>query len=190
MAAPVISPNSSNGAKRSMFSKRVKPKAAVAAFSGPPRYDWIDIETAAAIKLQAVFRRRMVEKELVSKGIKPPSYSRREKREKELHDDMPKFLRMCGLGLIFGGLSREEKLAERRDKERDERQKRLDMEKKQEEKKRQYHKKKIAQQLLLEEVEVVEDISKKGKKYTRNNSMGSNHMRSSSSADKHATYEC
>jgi len=43
MAAPVISPNSSNGAKRSMFSKRVKPKAAVAAFSGPPRYDWIDI---------------------------------------------------------------------------------------------------------------------------------------------------
>jgi len=100
----------------------------------------------------------MVEKELVSKGIKPPSYSLRERREKELHDDMPSFLRMCGLGLIFGGLTREEKLAERREREKDKRQERLDQEMKQEEKRRQYHKKKSAQQLMLEEVEVVGDL--------------------------------
>ena len=40
------------------------PAASEAAFVGPPRYDWIDIETAAAVKLQAAWRRYNTIKDL------------------------------------------------------------------------------------------------------------------------------
>jgi len=44
MAIPKYSPSQKSvTTTTSMFRKRVKPKASVAAFSGPPRYDWIDI---------------------------------------------------------------------------------------------------------------------------------------------------
>uniref|UniRef100_A0A7S1FLN8 Uncharacterized protein n=1 Tax=Corethron hystrix TaxID=216773 RepID=A0A7S1FLN8_9STRA len=165
MAIPKYSPSQKSvTTTTSMFRKRVKPKASVAAFSGPPRYDWIDIETAAAIKLQSVFRRRMVEKDLVARGIKPPSYIRRERLEKELYDDVPEFLQMCGLHLLFGGLSKEEKREERRERDKEERQIRIDKERKQEEKKREYRKLKSKKPILLEEVEVVEEINVNAKK--------------------------
>lgn len=45
------------------------PSAKDAAFSGHPRYDWIDIEAAATIKIQAFFRRILVLNELQRKGI-------------------------------------------------------------------------------------------------------------------------
>jgi len=121
-------------------------------------------ETAAAIKLQSVFRRRMVEKDLVARGIKPPSYIRRERLEKELYDDVPEFLQMCGLHLLFGGLSKEEKREERRERDKEERQIRIDKERKQEEKKREYRKLKSKKPILLEEVEVVEEINVNAKK--------------------------
>ena len=40
------------------------PAASEAAFVGPPRYDWIDIETAAAVKVQAAWRRYNTIKDL------------------------------------------------------------------------------------------------------------------------------
>ena len=40
------------------------PAASEAAFVGPPRYDWIDIETAAAVKVQAAWRRYNTVKDL------------------------------------------------------------------------------------------------------------------------------
>jgi hypothetical protein len=38
--------------KKSWF----RPSAREAAFAGPPRYDWVDVETTAAVKIQSVAR--------------------------------------------------------------------------------------------------------------------------------------
>lgn len=40
------------------------PSARDAAFRGPPRYDWIDIETSAVIKVQSAYRRYLALKQL------------------------------------------------------------------------------------------------------------------------------
>jgi len=53
--------------KFSILSKA--PSAKDAAFGGPPRYDWIDIESAAAIKIQALFRRILTINKLEEKRI-------------------------------------------------------------------------------------------------------------------------
>jgi len=61
--------------KKSFVGHRVRvmiteqPPASEAAFGGPPRYDWIDVETAAAVKAQAAWRRYKAVQTLESQGL-------------------------------------------------------------------------------------------------------------------------
>jgi hypothetical protein len=89
------------------------PTAREAAFAGPPRYDWIDIETAAAIKVQAAFRRNQVMRELAEHGISTAAMRNRSRRKKRTEenvgtDDVPSLFRCCGVGLAFGDASEED----------------------------------------------------------------------------------
>ncbi|GKY91609.1 hypothetical protein MPSEU_000132800 [Mayamaea pseudoterrestris] len=91
------------------------PTAREAAFGGPPRYDWIDIETAAAIKVQSAFRRnktlRDLEKDGVSTAAIRNAQRRRKAQQKGLHAgtaDIPSIFQCCGVGLAFGDATEED----------------------------------------------------------------------------------
>lgn len=83
------------------------PTARESAFSGPPRYDWVDVESAAAIKVQSIFRRNQVLKQLEEEG-KVTSAMRNRIRSRQARgkrgmasEDVPSFLRFCGIGMLF-----------------------------------------------------------------------------------------
>ncbi|CAJ1938060.1 unnamed protein product [Cylindrotheca closterium] len=90
----------------------VPPPARQAAFHGPPRFDWMDIESNAAIKIQSVQRRNMVMQELEDKGMSTAAIrnrKRRRKAAKEAHpymasqsQDTPSIFACCAVGLAFG----------------------------------------------------------------------------------------
>ncbi|GAX22791.1 hypothetical protein FisN_24Lh062 [Fistulifera solaris] len=72
------------------------PTAREAAFSGPPRYDWMDIETAAAIQIQAAYRRHHVLQQLEKEGhLTAPIRQRQQLRS------VPNLLACCGVGFLF-----------------------------------------------------------------------------------------
>mmetsp|Transcript_18400 Transcript_18400/g.42240 ORF Transcript_18400/g.42240 Transcript_18400/m.42240 type:complete len:286 (-) Transcript_18400:469-1326(-) len=58
------------------------PPAARAAFDGPPRFDWIDIEYNAATMIQAAFRRYIVLHAMEQRGM-TTSFIRNRKRERK-----------------------------------------------------------------------------------------------------------
>ena len=80
------------------------PSAREAAFGGPPRYDWIDVETAAAVKIQSKFRQVKVVQELESQGITTSAYrnKQRAREKKAAENDAPFFFGMCGVSSVFG----------------------------------------------------------------------------------------
>jgi len=59
------------------------PSAAESAYFGPPRFDWIDVETSAAIRVQAAFRRFKAVQELDRKGLTTTSMRKSRKKNKE-----------------------------------------------------------------------------------------------------------
>lgn len=58
------------------------PPAAQAAFDGPPRFDWIDIEYNAATMIQSTFRRHVVLRAMEASGM-TTSYIRNRKRQRK-----------------------------------------------------------------------------------------------------------
>jgi len=85
------------------------PTAKESAFSGPPRYDWVDVESAAAIKLQSTVRRNQALDQLEKEG-KSTAAMRNNIRMREakkngktmVSEDTPTLLRFCGIGMLFG----------------------------------------------------------------------------------------
>lgn len=58
------------------------PPAAESAFEGRPRFDWIDVEYHAATRIQTIFRRHIVLKEMERAGL-TTSYIRNRKRQRK-----------------------------------------------------------------------------------------------------------
>lgn len=91
------------------------PPAALSAFDGPPRFDWIDIEYSAATKIQSFYRRHLVLQSLEEQGLST-SFIRNRKRQRKAARK-PLFFHTakvdeaspdlgfgcCGVGLAFGG---------------------------------------------------------------------------------------
>jgi len=88
------------------------PPAREAAFHGPPRFDWMDIESNAAIKIQSVQRRNVVMNDLEARGLSTAAIRNRKRRclaAKEAHpymtsqsQDAPSIFACCAVGLAFG----------------------------------------------------------------------------------------
>ncbi|KAG7374682.1 hypothetical protein IV203_013777 [Nitzschia inconspicua] len=91
------------------------PSARQSAFHGPPRFDWIDIEYAAATKIQSVHRRNMVMKNLEQRGLSTSAIRNRKRRRKAVnrsyhtkvqqHAETPSLFNCCAAGLAFGALT-------------------------------------------------------------------------------------
>jgi hypothetical protein len=90
------------------------PTARESAFSGPPRYDWVDVESAAAIKVQSIFRRNQVLNQLEKEGkltaaMRNRIRSRGAKGKRGMaSEDVPSFLRFCGIGMLFSDATGED----------------------------------------------------------------------------------
>jgi len=88
------------------------PPAREAAFHGPPRFDWMDNESNAAIKIQSVQRRNVVMNDLEARGLSTAAIRNRKRRRlaaKEAHpymtsqsQDAPSIFACCAVGLAFG----------------------------------------------------------------------------------------
>jgi len=87
------------------------PPAAKAAFDGPPRFDWIDIEHNAATRVQKVFRRHLVLQEMEHEGL-TTSYIRNRRRQRKakanffptsVDGNAPELgFGCCSMGMAFG----------------------------------------------------------------------------------------
>lgn len=112
--APSLKPTRSKAGKaRSTVVLDQAPSAKDAAFGGPPRYDWIDIETAAAVKVQAAYRRNKVMWELEKQGkstaaMRNRQRARNSQRKMMLSEDVPFPLACCGVGFLFGDATGED----------------------------------------------------------------------------------
>merc|ERR1719199_1140093 len=102
---------------------KTRPSARTSAFGGAPRYDWMDIETTAAIKIQAVYRRIQTLNYLDANGLSTPGMRNRRAQRKARYQtrmakhatsaDVPFPFNMCGVGLLFGdGTFEDEKIVE------------------------------------------------------------------------------
>jgi hypothetical protein len=91
------------------------PTAKESAFAGPPRYDWVDVESSAAIKVQSIFRRNQALTGLEKEG-KSTAAMRNRIRMREAKkngkvmasEDTPTLLRFCGIGMLFGDATGED----------------------------------------------------------------------------------
>jgi|EP00550_Attheya_septentrionalis_P005992 hypothetical protein len=135
------------------------PPARESAFSGPPRYDWIDIETAAALKVQSVYRRNRAIWELEREGLST-AYMRNRHHQRNssqwfaASEDVPTPCSFCGLGLLFGDATEDwdGKKQMKRDKFEEKQRKREEKE----QKSRSYRAKKKSGPMVQESVEVIE----------------------------------
>ena len=89
------------------------PSAKQSAYTGPPRYDWIDVETAAAIKVQSVFRRHKVLRQLEAEGkstaaMRNKIRSRNATNKSLNSEDVPNIFRFCGIGFLFSDATGED----------------------------------------------------------------------------------
>lgn len=107
--------------KRSKTRKGFKPRKEVvleappsardAAFGGPPRYDWIDIETHAAIKVQAAYRRHKVMNDVENQGMSTGAIRNRARRRHA--EKSSSFFNFCGADLSFADFSSHDREAYR-----------------------------------------------------------------------------
>lgn len=92
------------------------PAARDAAFVGPPRYDWVDVESSAAIKIQSVFRRNQVWSEMDKEGKSTAAMRNRARSRQAMRngnqnmsgEDVPFAMRFCGIGMLFGDATGED----------------------------------------------------------------------------------
>ena len=140
------------------------PTAKQATFSGPPRYDWVDVESAAAIKVQSIFRRNQAWSRLENEGkstiaTRNRVRSRQANRNGNLNmagEDVPLAMRFCGIGMLFGDATGEDNDALNSSKEiaamkREEKQK-------QEASRRKFRMRKKSSDQIEEAIEVVDNI--------------------------------
>lgn len=148
-------------AKKSVLCKA--PSARASAFSGPPRYDWVDVEAAAAIKLQAAYRRFQAINELDRQGLTTAGMRKqrrkrkaKQKRKNESLENRSLFSCCATFEFLFWN---DFKFFEEEQKERNEKylMKKLDQESKEKEM-RKFHMMKKPSQCVLEEIEVVEEF--------------------------------
>merc|ERR1712174_153947 len=83
------------------------PSARDSAFGGPPRYDWIDVESSAAIKIQSNYRRHSTITQLERQGDLTSSMrnnirARQSLKTNMVTEDVPSVFRLCGIGFLFG----------------------------------------------------------------------------------------
>jgi len=76
------------------------------AYSGPVRYDWVDVESAAAIKVQSIYRRNRVITQLEKEGkltasMRNKMRSRKSRKTNKVSEDVPALFRFCGIGFLF-----------------------------------------------------------------------------------------
>jgi hypothetical protein len=141
---------------------KTRPTAQASAFGGAPRYDWMDIETAAAIKVQSIYRRNRVLKYLEENNMSTPGMrNRRRKRQakqrKAQSEDVPFPFNMCGVGFLFGDATAEEEAyTNSLEKKKKDKQK-VEMEA-EDAKKRKFRMRKKGSQHLEEGIEVVESF--------------------------------
>jgi len=91
------------------------PSAKESAFSGPVRYDWVDVESSAAVKIQSIFRRNQALDRLEKEGKTTASMRNKVRKRQagtrgKASEDTPTFLRFCGLGMIFSDATGEDNL--------------------------------------------------------------------------------
>lgn len=138
------------------------PAARDSAFSGPPRYDWIDIETAAAIKVQSIYRRNKVMDDMAAQGLETTAMRNRRRRRrarssksKSTNEDAPGCFQFCGIGLLFGDATEQDEKERRAfEKAQYEEKKRLQFEK--EAALRTYRPRAKASTHLEESIEIIE----------------------------------
>jgi|AntRauTorckE5430_2_1112549.scaffolds.fasta_scaffold15853_2 hypothetical protein len=143
------------------------PTAKESAFSGPPRYDWIDVESAATIKVQSVFRRNQVLDQLKKEG-KSTAAMRNTIRMREAKkkgkvmasEDTPTFLRFCGIGMLFGDATGDDIDTLNSDKETG--LKKFEQKEAKEMKKRMFRMRKKKEDVVEEAIEVVDNIDLEG----------------------------
>lgn len=133
-------------------------------YNGPPRYDWVDVESSAAIKIQTIFRRNQAIQQLEKDG-KSTAAMRNRKRHQNApgsalgttSEDVPGLFRFCGVGLLFSDATGEDaqELTARRNAELEEKRQRMLA---QEALKRQFRMRKKSTVNYNEAVEVVDDV--------------------------------
>ena len=145
------------------------PTAKESAFDGPPRYDWVDVESAAAIKVQSVFRRNQALRQLEKDG-KSTAAMRNRARSRQANgygkgngngnamagEDVPFAMRLCGIGMLFGDATGEDNDALNSNKEIQA--KRVKDKEMQETNRRKFRMRKKSTEQLEEAIEVVDDI--------------------------------
>lgn len=90
--------------KTGAVALRKPPTAREAAFSGPPRYNWIDVEASAALKVQSIYRRHQVTSKLQRQGIVTSAMQRKSKQHKARYlgdDGMPSMYGCCSIDSLF-----------------------------------------------------------------------------------------
>jgi hypothetical protein len=134
------------------------PTAKEAAFSGPPRYDWVDVESAAAIKIQSIVRRNQVLAQLEKEGkstaaMRNKIRARQAKGKKFIGEDVPFFAKFCGIGLLFSDVTGEDTNA------LNEGLNKVEMKEKEEKVRRRFKMKKKSVDMMEEAIEVVDDVN-------------------------------
>merc|ERR1712003_150673 len=154
-----------NGGYKDSRSDTV-PSARDSAFGGPPRYDWIDVESSAAIKIQSNYRRHSTITQLERQGDLTSSMrnsirARQSLKTNMVSEDVPSVFRLCGIGFLFGdALGGDSKvLNEKGDKEKEEERRRLRTET--EERLRTFRMRKKPELKTDEAVEVVDEVQVK-----------------------------
>jgi hypothetical protein len=139
------------------------PTASDSAYSGPPRYDWVDVESAAAIRVQSVFRRNKTLKQLESEGKLTASMRNRQRSIKYkpgnnmVSEDVPGIFRFCGVGFLFGdAMGEDSDVLNEKDKSNSEVKKQMKMA--EEEKKRKFRMRNKSSVKVEESIEVVDDV--------------------------------
>lgn len=155
---------SKGGMMRSTVVLKQAPSARDSAFGGPPRYDWIDIETSAAVKVQAAYRRNKVMWELEKEGKSTAAMRNRARaqnsRKKAMQsEDVPFPLACCGVGFLFGDATGEDEavLEMHRKQEYEEKRQQNEVE---EATRRKLRFRRKANDHIVEEVEVVDPEEK------------------------------
>eukprot|EP00804_Cyclotella_cryptica_P017701 CCRYP_001155-RA/>CCRYP_001155-RA protein AED:0.15 eAED:0.13 QI:0/0/0/0.66/1/1/3/0/238 len=147
--SPSLGQGGTTASGKSKKEKRSKtcPSTKSSASGGAPRYDWLDIETAAAIKVQSIYRRNKALKYLEDNGMSTAGM--RNQRRKRM-------ARMAKIFLFGDATLEDEKDTNLLEKKRQEKKKvELELE---DAKKRKFRMRKKGSQHLEEGIEVVESF--------------------------------